>query len=215
VANPAGKNSAFGSTEFFIDVAAGRLNGAGLVKIPFLNPQEPFRLAASGQSAPVLLAGGDLVLNLADGDLTFPDGAVQGAVHAQFTQIQQAAYPATPAAYPAWVFDLQPGGIRVAGTVSVTMAIPKLFDSYDYVAGMGQWVILVALDPDSLRIVPVGVGQVDPEQMKVTSAKPIAIRRLDILGYALTGEQNQDLLEQYVNDTIGLQQMISRLQAQH
>jgi hypothetical protein len=213
VANPGMGNSAFGSTEFWLTVSKGRLNANGFVKVPYLNPQEPFRLAASRQ-AEALLASKELKLNLSQATLSYPNGRTQGMVHAQFMKIQEVSYRALPAAHPSWVFSIQPSGIQVDGTVDVTLAIPKLFDSYEYVEMLTDRVILVALDPESLEIVPVGVGLVNKEQKTVSSEKPLAVKRLDIIGYALTAMENETILQSYAQDEITLEQMIGQLQVQ-
>jgi hypothetical protein len=214
VANPDMQNSAFGTTEFWLKVEAGRLNTNGFVKIPFLNPREPFRHAAGGQ-AKVLLAGGELDLDLSQATLSFPDGRFQGALHAQFIKIQELSYPALPAAYPSWVFAIQPAGVAVEGPVQVSFKIPTLHASHEYVNFMGERVLLVALDPEVLEIVPVGVGFVDKELKRIHSEGAMEIGRLDILGYALTAAENQTLLEQYAHGEISLAQMIGQLQAQN
>jgi hypothetical protein len=213
VANPGMQNSAFGSTEFWLTVVEGHLNANGFVKITYLNPDEPFRFAGH-QQAQVLLAGGELTLDLSQATLSFPDGRRQGSLHAQFVEIQEVSYPAQHVAYPAWVFSLQPMGVAVEGTIHMTFSIPMLHESHEYVEFMGQRVVLVALDPDALEIVPVGVGLVDSELKTIHSEKPVAIGRLDILGYALVGEDNQAILEQYASGEISLEQMIGQLQIQ-
>ncbi len=215
VANADRTNAAFGSIEFFAAIEEGRLNTLGAVTLPFLDPRTPFRHAQSRQGTPLPLDDGNLTLDLGDADLVFPDGDSRGAIHVQFTRIQDCAYQPLPAAYPSWVYAIQPGGIEVNGTVTVAMAIPKLNDSHDYVAGIGERVIIVALDPDALQIVPVGIGLVDADLNMVTSERPLAMDRLDIIGYAVTASDNQELLARYARDEITLQTLIRSLQAQY
>jgi hypothetical protein len=212
VVNPNLRNRAFGTVERWINVEGGRLNSVGMTLLPILNPAEPFRPISSGQQT-ALLAAGDLNLNLSDAELNFPDGRDQGDVHVQFMQLGQIAVTFLPSATPNWAFAVQPIGIEVSGQVALTITMPQLYGSHDYVAGIGQRVILIGLDADALQVVPVGVGRVDVDNNKVTSEGEVALERLDYLGYALVDLENQEILERFANGEISLNQMIGELES--
>ena len=211
VVNPGLKNRSFGTVELLIRVIEGRLNSVGSVKVPILNPDEPFRSIAGGQEQ-VLLAGGELILNLSDAILGFPDGRNQGEVHVQFMNLNEIPYPSRPSAVPHWVFGVQPMGVEVTGNVELEVAMPTLYGSHDYIAQIGEWVILVGYDTNALQLVPVGVGLVDEPTRKVISEGSVKLQRLDYIGYALVDEDAQPVLERFANGEIGLEQMIGELE---
>ena len=211
IVNPNLNNRTFGTVERWINVEGGRLNSVGMTLLPILNPEEPFRHIASGQQTAVL-AGGDLNLDLAGAGLIFPDGRDQGDVHVQFMKLEQIAYPTLPSATPNWAFAVQPMGVEVSGPVALTFAMPPLYGSHDYVALIGERVVLVGYDPAAMQLVPVGVGLVDPENSQVTSEGPVALERLDYLGYALVDTEKQTILERFANGEITLRQMIGELE---
>ncbi|CAB1055660.1 hypothetical protein D1BOALGB6SA_393 [Olavius sp. associated proteobacterium Delta 1] len=213
VINPNLNNRAFGMVERWINVAGGRLNSVGLTQLPMLNPDEPFRHISSGQPE-ALLAAGDLFLDLSDTTLNFPDGRNHGDVHVQFMKLDQIAYPTLPSAAPHWAFAVQPMGIEVSGRVGMIFNVPPLYGSHEYVANIGERVILVGYDPDALQIVPAGVGLVDKDTNQVTSEGEVALQRLDYLGYALVDVEDQAILERYANGEISLRQMIGELESQ-
>ena len=95
----------------------------------------------------------------------------------------------------------------------MTFVMPPLYGSHDYVANIGERVILVGYDPDALQIVPVGVGLVDKDNNQVTSEGDVALERLDYLGYALVDVENQAILERFAIGEISLRQMIGELEA--
>jgi len=211
VVNPNLSNRSFGTVERWINVEGGRLNSVGMTLLPILNPEEPFRHIASGQQAAVL-AGGDLTLGLADAGLIFPDGNDEGDVHVQFMKLEQIAYPTLPSATPNWALAVQPMGVEVRGPVALTFAMPPLYGSHDYVAHIGERVVLVGYDPAALQLVPVGVGLVDADNNQVTSEGEVALERLDYLGYALVDVEEQAILERFANGEINLRQMIGELE---
>jgi hypothetical protein len=211
VANPGLKNRSFGTVEMLIRVIEGRVNSVGLTKLPVLNPQEPFRLIAGGLN-PVLLAGDELTLNLSDAALEFPDGRNQGEVHAQFMNLSEIPYPTLPSAVPHWVFGVQPMGIEVTGNVELELVMPTLYGSHDYIDQIGERIILVGFDPNSLQLVPVGVGLVDADTKRVKSEIPVQLQRLDYLGYALVDEDKQAILEKFSKGEIDIQLMIGELE---
>ncbi len=102
-------------------------------------------------------------------------------------------------------------GIEVSGSLSVAIKMPVLYGSYEYVPLVGERVVLVALDPASLTIVPVGVGRVDVQQNRVVSEKALTVERLDILGYARVNPTKQETLKQFAEGEITLARLTAAL----
>ena len=179
VANPGLANRRYATTEFWATAESGRLNQLGLNTVPILDQQEPFRHIASGD-AQAILAAGDLTLNLGSATLEFAGGASAGDVHAQFLPVTEQPYAYVSSAAPQWVFHLNPNDIKVRGSVGVRLKMPAMLGSYDYVSQVGERVVLVGLDANSLKIVPVGVGKVDTTTRTVASEGPTSFQRLDL-----------------------------------
>jgi hypothetical protein len=208
--NPGMKNSAFGTIDQWVNVTEGRLNSMPTVLLPSLNPSNPFRRIRSGEAQSVL-ASGALVLDLSNAVLCFPDLRDQGDVHVQVLQINEVSHRVLPTAAPYWLFAVQPGGIGVSGTVGVQMAVPMREGSYYYVLGKGRYFVMVGLDPDSLTIMPVGVGKMDMETKILSSVAPLALQRLDYIGFAPLPAEAQAVIEQFANGQISLRQLTAEL----
>ncbi|MDA8138127.1 MAG: hypothetical protein M0036_05670 [Desulfobacteraceae bacterium] len=116
-----------------------------------------------------------------------------------------------PTAAPYWVFALQPGGIGVSGGVGVRMAVPLRDESYSYLLGKGLYVVMVGLDPNSLTLMPVGVGKLDMQTKTLTSVAPLAMQRLDYIGFASVPAEAQAVIEQFVKGEISLRQLTAEL----
>ncbi len=214
VVNPGLKNRAFGSVELWINVEKERLNTVGVTPVPILNYDSPFRRIASGQQNPAVLADGELILDLGSTVLSFPDGRDRGDVHIQFTELFEMGYRSLGSATPHWAFTVQPIGIKVSGSVGMVFSMPALNGSYDYISGIGERVVLIGLDHDSLQIVPAGVGTVSIENRQVASEGKTALERLDYLGYAIADYGDQPVLERYAKGEISLVRMIGELELQ-
>jgi hypothetical protein len=211
IVNPGLKNRSYGTVEQLIRVVEGQLNTVGIIKVPILNPEEPFRPVSGGAQA-IWLAGGDLKLNLTGAQLAFPDGRNSGAVHVQFMNLSEIPYPTLPSAVPHWVFAVQPMGVEVTGTIALEIVMPSLYGGYDYVDLVGDRVVLVGFDPDSYQVVPTGVGLVDKENRRVVAEGPVSMKRLDYIGYALVDEDAQPILKRFADGQIGLVEMIGELE---
>jgi hypothetical protein len=210
IANPGMANRRYGTTEFFVSVESGRLNEIGLNNVPVLNSEEPFRHLESG-AGQVILAAGELTLELSEATLTFPDGGGAGDVHAQFLTVGEQPYGFINAAAPQWVFNLNPNAIEVSGHVGVRIKMPAMVGSYEYVGQIGERVVLVGLDARSLQLVPVGVGRVDSAARMVISEGTTSFKRLDIVGYGLVDLEKQPILEEFSKGEINLHQLINAL----
>jgi hypothetical protein len=209
VLNSGLKNRSYGTLSFWINVEEGRLNRLGMFRIPFLNPREPYRRISGGQ-AEVLLAAGDLQLDLSAASLLFPDGKSSGDVHAQFQLLQEVPYNTWPGAIPHWVFAVQPSGIEVQGSVGLSFRLPALYGSYDYIPKNETPVVLIGFDTHTKAILPVGVGRI--RDGKVVSAGKVAVTCLDYLGFAYVDEKKQPVLEDFAAGLTNLQQMMQKLE---
>jgi hypothetical protein len=157
----------------------------------------------------VVLAGGEVVLDLSEATLIFPDSRRSGAVHVQFNTASQIAYESTPHAIPNWMYGFQPGGITVSGTVGVDLALPTLFDSTDYVSPENPYVLMTGVDDASNLVAPVGVGRV--EDGRVRSVGVLELTRLDYVGIAFVESELQALLQSFAEGELSLHQLLAEL----
>lgn len=209
--NQAFKQSAYGTLDDMLIVDEGRLNRIKVLKLPALNKKEPFRQIGSGMNQ-VILSNGDLVLNLSQAQLLFPDGRTQGPVHTQFMKLDMLNHRARPVSIPHWVNAVQPMGITISGTVGIEMSIPMLNGSYDYLEGQ-TFVLLVGLDPLTYQISPVGMGRVNHDEHKVTSQGPVNLKRLDYIGYVMYPEEIRKEIQRVVDGEITLLQLLNDMES--
>ncbi len=209
VINPDLKNRAFGTLESLIFVKQGRLNNAGVLRIPLLSHDEPFRRISSRQTGTALLAGGNLEIDLSKADLIFPDGSRGSDVHVQTESIDDIPFDPVPGAVPHWMFAIQPPGVEISGPVEIVLKMPMLYGSYDYIPENGTPMILSGSDTRSKKIIPVGVGRVNDG--KVISEKEVNLSTLDYVGYAFVQPEQRVLLEEYIKGTISLPIMTGKL----
>ena len=205
--NPGQANRNYGSERKAVAIQGGRSNDLGRFQLAQLNGNLPYSVLQGGQTFSLLQ--GELKLDLTQASLQFPDGTQSGDVHAQLLEFSQLPYPVEPLAMPYWMYGLQPGGIAVEGEVGVDLAALKLGDSYDYLPDNDDYVVLVGLDPQARRIVPVGVGQVS--NYRVHSRGALALQTLDLIGFALVGGEAQPTLKAYAEGQLNLRQLHSEL----
>jgi hypothetical protein len=210
VVNPGRKNSKYGSVERFIELKDG-LAYAGTTLIAELNSAEPFRHFASGQQTAVL-ANGDLTLDLTKTTLAFSDGLPEGDVHVQFLPAGQLGHIGLGGSRPDWAFSFQPPGIKVDGSVSLSMELPKFDGSYSYLDSKPQRMLLVGLDSASLMIAPVGVIEIDRTTHRARSVGSVQLQRLEYIGVSAVGSRRPELLDSYVAREIDLAELISALE---
>ncbi len=209
VVNPGLDTRRLGTVERWISIQQGRLNTLSAIQVPVLNTDAPFRPVASGEQR-VLLAGGSLELDLSEAEIFFPDGDRNGSVHTQFLPLQQIPYRPRPGSVPNWAYALHPAGIQVEGRVGIRLEMPELYGTQDYVPATGSYVILIGLDPGSLQLRPVGVGEVDGYWVQSVGA--VHLDRLDYLGFAFATTELQDELEAYANGELSRQELIRILE---
>lgn len=207
VVNPGLADPDYGVVERYAIVERGRLSRIGLIQLPVLDPDLPFRRIASGQTDAVLDSG-DLRLDLSNTRLLFPDGADAGNVHVQFTPFNELPVAGVGGSLPQWMYAVQPAGINVSGDVTVTIQAPELFGSLGYLPEDGSRVLLLGLDIASNQLAPVGTGELSDGLVAGTAA----YQRLDYIGYALVGQDKQQVLLDYENGTLTRRQLISALE---
>jgi hypothetical protein len=202
VLNPGLVNRRYGAVELWVNVEAGRLVQLGMLTLPVLNPAVPFRRLVGG-AASQRFAEGALELDATTARFVFPDGRADGDIHVQFTQAQHLSVPSQPYAPPHWVYAVQPIGIEVRGTLEVRIDMPALYGSFRYVPANGTHVVLLALDPNAMELVPGGVGTITDNVVRGT----VRAGRLDYIGYALVAPESQIILDRFMQGQITLPQL--------
>lgn len=197
----------FGEVSKFVYLETGHLNRVGTTQVPLLASNIAYRAIASNQSEAVL-ASGELQLDLSQARLLFPNGRNQGSVHVQFTPGQALSHGSLRSAMPQWLFALQPAGIEVNGTLGVTIKVPALSGGYDYLVTDRFYVLMVGLDPDTLTIVPTGVGLMEN---KIVTATLTQQQSLDYIGYAMV-VIDQQILEDAYEGRLSLEELIMELE---
>jgi len=200
----------FGIVEHFLNVELGRQNQVGVIKTIILNKETPFQPVQPGQN--ISLAGGELNLDLTDASLIFPNGNSSGNVHVSFLELSDIQGEITPIAIPAWMFAVQPAGIKVSGAPKLSIKMPKLYGGYEYTPDNGTLVLLVSRSDSSNAILPVGVGEING--IHVQSVGSMNMTRLDNIGYAFVAEDMQEYLREYADGEINLPTLIAYLQQQ-
>lgn len=201
-------NPALGTVEQWASVQQGTLNKVGRVTLPRMLVNEPFVPLAGG--AQVSLYRGAVQLDLSQATLRFANGDDSGSAQAQMLLIQQLPHSVSPAAIPMFAWHLQPSGIEVNGTVSLSINIPPFQGGYSHVPPSGVRVALIGFDAQSRQLMPVGVGRVDGRQIHSTGA--LELESLDYLAYALVPAQGyQALLDWEAGKITHLEQLQGRL----
>ncbi len=205
------ENINFGIIEQWANIETGELNATPLVMLPILNRDTAFVRINSGQNN-VVLAQANLMLDLSQANLTFPDQRNSGDIHVQFTSLTELSHKPGKATIPYWMYAVQPSGIQVTGTVALTINMPSLDGDDSYIPADGSLVVMLGFNSETKNIDAIGVGRVVNKQ--VVSAQPLAITNLDYLGYAIMDSTEQLILQRYLNGEITqLAQLITELEA--
>jgi hypothetical protein len=208
--NPNRQNPKYGEVATLVDVVAGRLTNAGLTAIPIISNEIPFHRISSGQTN-VILAKGELVVDLTNTQLEFRDGNNFGDVYVQFLPRSGISYSSQPAATPQWMFATQPPGIKVSGDLQVTMKMPAIKGRTDYIPADGTLALMIGFDEGQNQLVPIGVGKIQDNQ--VVSVTKLLMSRLDYIGYTLKDTESQQIMQRFVNGSISFENMVIELNA--
>jgi hypothetical protein len=199
--NPGQVNPGYGTRDLKVQITQGKINQFTGLRLPELSPQVAYRYLQSGLAANVLV-GGDLEIDTRNANLNFTNGQADGQVHVQIADYSDGLYNvSTIELAPLWMFNLQPGPIKVNGQIGLKIRMPSLYGSHDYVPPTGTRVLLMGLDDASGLIEPIGVGRIDG--LQVISEGSLQPGRLDYLGYQFIADA-QTLAESYANGEIGL-----------
>ncbi|WP_147305181.1 carboxypeptidase-like regulatory domain-containing protein [Alkalilimnicola ehrlichii] len=208
VVNPGLADRRYGTTEQWVTVEPGRLNRLPAAQLPRLNPELPFQ-RIRGRTGNISLARDQLRLDLSGAWLQFPGGRDNGDVHVQQLDRVGIPYRAQPVANPHWMFAVQPG-VRVDGEVGLSMAIPALYGSYDYIPDDGAFVLIIGFEPDEKHLIPVGLGRI--EQRRIHSVGKLPLSSLAYLGYVLIPDDYQVWAERHANGEISLKALVAELE---
>jgi len=209
-------NSGFGNPDFGtintkINIQGKRSNSLARFTLQELDKSIPFFNLSSGRVNNFV--GGDLVIDLSNARALFANGRTSGPVHAQFLPFEHLGVTTNPTAMPHWMFGLQPKGINVEGDVELSIQIPKMRGSYDYINfDVYQYVVLLGYSQEGDVVEPVGVGKI--ENSRVVSVGKLHLTSLNYIGYAQVLPTLIDDLVAYENDEIGIQQLRAKLLAQ-
>ncbi|MFL0799467.1 MAG: putative Ig domain-containing protein [Agarilytica sp.] len=201
----------YGVVESFINLQNGEANQIGKTVVPALSSQIPFENIRSG-SGNIRLAGGDVTIDASQANFVFPGNRSSGNVHAQFTLAQQLSHTSATTAAPIWVYAIQPQGIEVHGELSIDVLAPQLNGSRDYLPEDGTFVMWIGQDPDTLQITPVGVGELVGQ--RIVTRGELQLERLDYIGFAFVAPDQQELLRQYTDDEISLDELTATYELQ-
>jgi PKD repeat protein len=202
-------NPTFGSRRLTVNVQRNRKNTVAAVSITEIAKDEPFQNVSSGQV--LSLAGGDLVVDLQarNAQLLFAQGRTIGAIHTQFLPFEHIGTRIMPTAMPQWIYGQQPQGVLVEGEANLSIKIPELSGSLNYIVGVFEHVVIVSYNPELGVIEPVGVGKVN--EYRVDSVRPVELKSMDYIGYAFVDPANNELLAAFANGDKSLQQLKAEL----
>jgi hypothetical protein len=204
--------SGLGTLEYWLNAQQRSLTSNGILRLSRLGAEEPFRHVRGGDTT-VQLASGRLDIGLANAQLVFPGGPAEGDVHAQLVMRRDLNYSGQRFANPQFAYALEPGGVSVSGTVTVSMALPEIKKSFAYLDASAPHAVLIGLDPDALQFLPVGVARVDKAGLRLTSEGRVELRRLDYIGVSIQGPSSEPILAAYAAGEIGIRELISQLSA--
>jgi len=199
--NPFLKNISYGSITRNINLQSGRANNIGIIRLPVLNKDIAFTPITGGKVNKLL--ENNIVLDLSDANLLFPDSSLRGNVQAQFYTYEQMPYPVSTYATPLWIYGVQPSGIEVTGQLQLDLGLPKLNQSYDYVPPVGSYVLLLGRDKSSNQIIPAGVGVI-ADGPRLLSVGPTHYQTLDVFGYSFMPLEAQEALKDFTEEKISL-----------
>ena len=205
--NVNGKAPGFGTQTKSINLQQGRKNEVGVTRLQELNRNVTYQQIQGGQN--VILAEGELEIDLTNAQLQFENGRRTGNIHTQFLSYEQFTTSVAPGALPLWLFAIQPRGTVVEGPLVATFTMPKLSNSYDYIPPGTDYVVLLGYNPESEIIEPVGVGRI--ENYQVISEGNVNYQSLDYFGYAIVDLALQPSLKAVAEGTKSMQQLKAEL----
>ncbi|WP_196158955.1 Ig-like domain-containing protein [Reinekea sp. G2M2-21] len=204
--NPDMENANYGETKLTVPAEAGRLNDFGIIPVSFLNPEIGATVLSSGANHS--LNGDELLLDLTHAQVTFANGATQGNAHVQFNTAGY-NYPTHALAEPSWLYSVQPLGIRLTGTATIKLKLPKHQNSWEYLPANGTLMLAVAVNPDNEMIEPIGLAE--RQGNYAVFLNPESVTVLDHLGVIFLPEAFQPTLEAFHNNEFSFPVMMAKL----
>ncbi len=201
-------NPSFGTINTTINLQRNFANTIDRLTLQEINRDVPFQNVQSGQMAN--LAGGDLEIDFSEARLLFPNSRNAGALHVQFLPFEHIGARMWPGAMPLWMYGIQPKGIDVEGSVSLTITVPKLSGTYDYLpTSTFKYVVLMGYSRAQEVITPIGVGEIDNNLVR--SRGTVALSSLDYIGYAIVDPSLNELMADVANGDASLQELMAQL----
>jgi len=158
------------------------------------------------------LVGHDLTLDLSQAQVLFDQGRTDGAAHVQFLAFEHIGANLWPSAMPLWLYGIQPKGIKVEGQAQLTLNIPSLSNSYNYLNAQSYpYVVLLGYNLAQQVVEPIGVGRVENNQ--VVSEGAVNLTSLDYIGYAQVLPTLTPTLKSFAQGDLSLQQLKAQLHA--
>ncbi len=202
-------NPRLGTLEYRVNLQYGRLTSIGVLSVPAFDASEPYRLIESGAVA--LLSGGAFSIDLTQAQVAFRDGASSGGIHAEPFLRSQFVPPVNGNVFVPFGYSMEPKGISVSGVGEVSFELPLLGARTDYRTLLGDWAILMGVEPASLALVPIGVATVDRVTRRATSQGPIHLELLDYVGLAFVPAASEGAVQRYAAGEISLNQLRASL----
>lgn len=190
-------------------INGGELNTLPLFKIPNIDltiPSVPYRPGVSE----LWLAAGAVKLTLSETGLAIPGN--EDVLHTQFVPVSAGVRSVANGLATFWLYQTQPFGVRPIDPVELEIDLPRYRGTYNYIGGenrVNYKVLIVAYNPESDQIEPVGVGTITGT--KLSSVGAINLPSLDYVGYASALAIHQIYFDQYLNEEISFQELVFRI----
>ncbi|WP_430460351.1 hypothetical protein ACQUQU_14150 [Thalassolituus sp. LLYu03] len=206
--NKSRSDMTLGSVRVPVSVTGGILNHMAVIRVPNTS-SEILPVPVAERVTSLRLANGDLTLDLNGADLNFPH--TERSVHAQFVTASQLVRDTMDGLAPLWFYQLQPFGIKPSSAINLSLKLPALMGSYNYLPGGEQgesYALLLGYNPQKNIIEAVGLGKIAGTTL--TSALPVNYATLDYIGYSPLLPQMQEAAEQYLNQKISFAELVAK-----
>jgi len=103
------------------------------------------------------------------------------------------------------MYSIYPRNIRPQGLVGVTIDLPYLGGTRDYIPETGTLVVMLGLKEQGNFIAPIGVGEI--QGTKVFSSSKLPFSNLDQIGFAFVSPSKQETLRRFVSGEVSMRQL--------
>mgnify|MGYP003641032587 CR=1 FL=1 len=201
------RNTLYGETYLPISINGGRMNELGLMPLPYLGTGEGKVIISSGKEN--YLLNGAVQLDLTNAEIRFPDGSNSGAVNLQFMEPSGLNYNIDPILIPSWMYAFQPMGIKLRGAAGIRIEMPARNGGYEYLPEEGALGLFVGSNSEKALVTPMGVVRLEGHYAVVERYD--GLDTLEHIGVMFYGSWMQDILEEYLNDEIGMNALKAKL----